>query len=99
MYNVTVKVDPTIADEWLTWINTVHIPDVINTGCFTKGKLLRLLEMDDSEGPTYAIQYFAENRAAYDLYIDKFADTMRRKSFEKWGTKFIAFRSVMEFVN
>lgn len=99
MYNVTVKVDASIADEWLKWINDEHIPDVINTECFTKATLLRLLEIDDSNGPTYTIQYLAESKSLYNLYIDKFADTIRHKSFEKWGNKFIAFRSVMQFVN
>lgn len=99
MYNVTVKVEPSIAGEWLKWINEEHIPEVINTGCFTKATLLKLLEVDDSDGPTYAIQYLAESKSRYNLYIDTFADTMRDKSFEKWGNKFIAFRSVMQFVN
>lgn len=99
MYNVTVKVEPSIAIEWLKWVNEEHIPDIINTGCFTQATLLRLLEVDDAEGPTYCVQYLAENINHYKLYIDKFAARMRNKSFEKWGNKFIAYRSVMEFVH
>ena len=32
-------------------------------------------------------------------YIEKFATAMRQKSFDKWGNKFIAFRSAMQVVN
>jgi len=28
LYNVTVSIDPEIAEEWLTWMREVHIPDV-----------------------------------------------------------------------
>lgn len=99
IYNVTIKVDENIHSQWLVWMQEEHIPEVINTGCFTRATVLRLLETDDTEGPTYAIQYFAESKAWYNRYIEKFAPEMRRRSFEKWGNGFIAFRSVMQVVN
>ncbi len=99
VYNVTIKVDESIAADWINWLNEDHIPAIINTGCFTNANVMRLLEVDDSEGPTYAVQYFTESLAQYQLYIDEHAARMRQMSFDKWGNKFIAFRSVMEVVN
>ena len=99
IYNVTIKVDVSIASEWLSWLKEEHVPEVIETGCFTKATITRLLEVDESEGPTFAIQYAAENKSQYDHYIEKFAAVMRQKSFDKWGNRFIAFRSLMEVVN
>jgi hypothetical protein len=99
LYNVTTKVDRSIAEAWVSWANEEHIPDVVHTGCFSKAVLLRLLETDDAEGPTYAIQFYAESKALYNLYIEKYAGIMRQKSFDKWGDKFISFRSLMQFVN
>ncbi len=98
VYNVTTKVTSAIASDWLQWINEQHIPDIINTGCFTHATILQLLETDDSEGPTYTVQYFAESKSNYNIYMEKFAATMRQKAFDKWGDKFIAFRSLMEVV-
>lgn len=99
IYNVTIKLDEAIHEPWLAWLQEQHIPDVLATGCFTKATILRLLEVDDSEGPTYAIQYFAESKANYNRYIEKYAPEMRQRSFDKWGNGFIAFRSVMAVVN
>lgn len=98
VYNVTIKVDASIQQSWLNWLQDIHIPEVIATGCFTKATILQLLEVDDSEGPTYAIQYFAESKALYNRYIENFAPDMRQRSFDKWGNRFIAFRSVMQVV-
>ena len=98
VYNVTIKVNEQIAIEWLDWIQQEHILDVIDTGCFASAKLLRLLEIDDEEGPTYAVQYFAESKSDYNRYMELHAERMRQKSFDKWGNQFIAFRSVMQTV-
>ena len=99
IYNVTIKVHAAIQKEWLQWLRETHIPDVIGTNCFTGFRIVRLLDIDDSEGPTYAIQYNAESKASYNLYIEKYAGEMRRRSFEKWGDQFIAFRSLMQIVD
>lgn len=99
VYNVTVKTESAIAADWLNWLQEEHIPDIINTGCFTHATILRLLEVDETDGPTFAVQYHAESKALYNRYIQKFADEMRKKAAEKWGQKIIAFRSVMEVVH
>ncbi|HMO61050.1 MAG TPA: DUF4286 family protein [Ferruginibacter sp.] len=99
IYNVTTKVDAAIHEVWLSWMQQEHIPDVIATGCFAKAQLLRLLEVDESDGPTYAIQYFAESKALYNRYMEKHAATLRQKVSDKWGSSVIAFRSLMQVVN
>ncbi len=98
IYNVTVKVDSGIAESWLKWLKAEHIPDVLGTGCFFDARIVQLLELDDAEGPTYAIQYSAPTMEDYQRYISNFANEMRQKSMDKWGDRFIAFRSVMRVI-
>ncbi len=98
IYNVTTKVSDAIAIEWLHWLKEEHIPSMTGTGCFTHAIILRLLEVDNTEGPTYAVQYFAENQQSYDKYIAEFANEMRQEAFKKWGDQFISFRSLMHIV-
>ena len=98
VYNVTVKVQHSIAEAFMKWMREEHIPEIINTGCFTHANILEVLEVDDSEGPTYAIQYHADSKAMYNRYIEKFAPAMRQDAIEKWGDGFIAFRSVLQVI-
>lgn len=98
IYNVTVKVDAAIAGAWLDWMQKEHIPEMISTGCFTHASILHLYEQDDEEGVTYAIQYHALSRELYEKYLEEFAAGLRKKGQEKWGDRFIAFRSVMKIV-
>jgi hypothetical protein len=99
IYNVTIKVENTIAGDWMAWLKKEHIPDMISTGCFTHATILRLLDTDDTEGPTFAVQYHAASEVLYKLYIEKFSEEMRKKGTGKWGKQFIAFRTVMEVVH
>lgn len=99
VYNVTIKITDAIHEAWLLWLKEEHVPEVVQTGCFTEATILRLLEVDDAEGPTYTVQYFAESKSLYNQYIEKHAGILRQKSFDKWGDQFIAFRSVMQVVN
>lgn len=99
IYNVTTKVSRDIAGEWLNWIKDEHIPDLMATKCFTRAIILHLLEMDDEEGITYAVQYYTESKALYNKYIEKFAPGMRTKSFDKWGERVISFRTLMQVVD
>lgn len=98
IYNITIKLEKKIADEWLQWMLDEHINDILQTKCFVDFKLVRLLDVDDSEGPTYAVQYYAESKSDYNRYIQLHSSEMRKRSFDKWGDQFVAFRSVMEVV-
>jgi hypothetical protein len=98
IYNVSVKTDHSIADAWVDWMKEEHIPEIIGTGCFTQAILARLIETDESEGITYVVQYYADSKALYNRYIREYAPGLRQKAFDRWGDRFIAFRSVMEQV-
>lgn len=98
LYNITIKVDHSIAVAYKDWMLREHMPEILATGCFNSSRLMRLLEVDDSEGPTFAAQFTASNQLLYEQYIAEFSAALRVKSMEKWGNKFIAFRSVMEEV-
>ena len=99
IYNVTSKIYHSIAAAWLSWLKEEHIPAMIATGCFSGATILRLLEVDEEEGPTYAVQYFAESKALYNRYIENYSAAIRQQTIAKWGDRFIAFRSVMQVVN
>ncbi len=99
IYNVTSRPAWSIHNEWLTWMREEHIPTVVGTGCFTHHRMVRLLEVDETEGPTYAVQYFADSLEAYHRYITRHAPALRLDAEKRWGEACISFRSLMEVVH
>lgn len=98
VYNSTIKIHPAIEESWLQWQQEEHIPDTMRSGQFTGYHMYRLLDQDDSEGPTYVIQYTAPDLLHYQRYLDEFAPVLQQKAFDKWGDLFIAFRTIMQVV-
>jgi len=94
IYNVTVNVDFDIHDDWLSWMQTVHIPEVMNTGLFLESKISRILAEEEG-GKSYAIQYLCESMETYEKYKNEFAVEMQQKHTERYAGKFVAFRTLL----
>lgn len=99
LYNITIHVNHNIHDAWLQWQLNEHIPEIMATNCFKKHQVLMLLEIDDTEGFTYAIQFYAESKTDYNSYIELYAPLLRKKAADKWGEQFVAFRTLMQVVH
>lgn len=98
IYNVTVNIDHSMHDEWLKWMNEIHIPDVMKTGLFLDHRMLKVIGDEDSGGTTYAIQYTCRNLVDFKKYETDFAPGLRREHQEKFGDKFVSFRTLLELV-
>ncbi len=96
IYNVTVNIEKDVHDDWFEWIKAVHIPDVMKTGMFLEYRMLKVLGDEDSGGHTYSIQYTCESMDLYLRYETEFAPELRKDVQARYGTKFIAFRTLLE---
>ncbi len=99
VYNITTKVHSAIDAAWRQWQREEHIPEIMGTGLFSSYRFFRLLEQDDSEGSTYAVQYTAPSEENYQEYTRQFAPLLRKKALEKWGDRIISFRSLLEVIH
>lgn len=102
LYNVTVKIDSSVHDEWLQWMKEVHIPDVLATGCFVSGRLMKLLPGsgadEDENSFTYSVQYLCNTIKEYEHYRDVFAPSLQAAHSNRYKNQFVAFRSLLEDV-
>lgn len=98
IYNVTVNVDESIHDEWLSWIKT-HIPEVLATGRFTEAKLTKVLVEEEKGGITYAIQYRAKSREELNNYYKFDAEKLRGDGLSRFANKSLAFRTELEIID
>jgi len=96
IYNVTIKIDRDIETDWLQWMKKVHIPDVMSCGIFQDFKLFHLLDQDESDGITFAIQYFCENLKAFKQYETLYATTLKAQHEARYANRYYAFRSLLE---
>lgn len=98
LYNVTVKIDRNVHHDWLHWMQSVHIPDVMKTGMFLQYKMTKILGDDDEQGHSYAIQYVAENIEKFNAYQIFHAPELQKMHAERYPNQYVAFRTLMEIV-
>lgn len=96
IYNVTVKVETGAVQEWLQWMTSEHLQDMMATNCFLDRTLCRLMDQDENEGPTFVVQYRCESMDEYKKYINEHAAGMRQKGIDRFQGRFVAFRTIME---
>ncbi len=96
LYQVQVSIDKTIRNEWLNWMITKHIPDVLNTGLFLKANLFEQLVESDKE--IFMAQYYIKSIDDLNEYRDKYSPTLQKEHSEKFGEKFTANRYVLQLV-
>lgn len=97
LYNITVSVNPSIVDNWLKWMKTKHIPEVMKTGLFESNQFYKVLLQQD-ESVTFSVQYFTTSMAKLQQYHAKYAPQLQAKHSEKFGDGIAAFRTVLETV-
>jgi hypothetical protein len=97
VYNTTIKVDPSIERDWLTWQKEEYIPQMMATSLFSEFKFYKLLEQDE-EGVIYVLQFFCNTAAQLEKFFEQYGSIMSQKAIKKWGDQFIAFRTTMETV-
>ncbi len=95
IYNVTVNIDDSVHDEWITWMQETHIPDVINTGLFISNRFCKVM-VDEESGTTYSIQYLIKDLETFKLYEEMYAPTLQAEHTAKFEGKFVAFRTMLK---
>lgn len=98
IYNVTIIIDHSCHDEWLEWMKEIHIPEVLSTGKFMDNKILKIMEDHNPDGITYGIQYTCKNLETFQDYEQNHAPALRKKTEEKFGGKYGAFRTLLEVI-
>lgn len=98
VYSVTINVDEDVHDEWLGWMSSEHIPNVIATRCFSDYRMYRILSPEAEDGETYVIQYKCDTVEDYERYQIEHAAILQSEHKDKYGGKFTAFRILMEEV-
>lgn len=97
LYNVTLILEDSAAEEWLQWMQEVHIPEVMATGMFVSNRLLKVLD-SPNEGVTYCAQYVVDDLENYNKYQAEYAPALQASLNEKFKNRFVAYRTLMEFV-
>jgi hypothetical protein len=97
IYNVTVSIDSSIVEEWLHWMKTQHIPDILATGCFLEARLSKIHGEEDG-GLSFSVMYLCAEQAKLDDYQLRFAPKLQAEHQQRYEGRFAAFRTYLTVI-
>jgi hypothetical protein len=84
-----------VESEWIDWMQRIHVPDVLRTGCFSECHACKVIESNDPE-PTYVLQYQCPSLEQYYHYRDNFAPGLQKDHSSRFAGRFRASRQLLE---
>ena len=97
--NITTKVDHDSLIDWLLWQKEVHIPALMETGCFQEYRFQKLLNHEEEDGEIFVLQLVAFSKESYQTFLERFEKNLKNDSFIKWGEKCFEFRSLLQNID
>ena len=94
-----MNIEESIQQDWLSWMKEVHIPEMLNTGKFSKALMTKVLVEEEMGGITYSIQYTADSKETLQKYYVEDAERLRRKVMELFAGKYVAFRTELAIIS
>jgi hypothetical protein len=93
-YRVSVDVPANVLVEWLSWMTSKHIPDVLSTGCFVGFSIHKVVD-PNPDAATVVIDYFAACMDAYNRYSIEFAPALQAHHTQRYGALVSASRQLL----
>lgn len=84
-YEVTMEVDSSIAEEWVEYMRSEHIPEVMQTGVFISCQFLRIIEPSKDGLECFRITYEAKSLSAIQDYRAELSPELQRKHNARYG--------------
>ena len=98
LYNVTINIDLSVHDQWMKWMQTKHINDVLATGKFTSARMVKVL-VEDKGSVTYSIQNTTDSKEKLERYYQEDAPRLRQEGLALFADKMLAFRTELQVMS
>ena len=98
LYNVTVSVSPEKSGDWLHYMRSQHIPEVMATGAFRDWKICRI-HAEEEGGESYSVQYVAHDGRTLEHYLVHHAPALQADHAKHFGKHTAAFRTILSILD
>jgi len=90
LYNITFKVEESVANAWLEFMKDDYLPMLYKTGYILNYTILKLLNEEYSDGGiTYSVQLMLENIEQLQSYQEVYEVPLEANLHKKFGCTFV----------
>ncbi len=95
IYNITLKIDWAIHDDFLITLRSTKDQLLNNSSNISDSGLYQLMGVDTQEGPTYCLQFHFDSTSPFNLFIAQEETILKKALSDKYADKYIIFSSVL----
>jgi hypothetical protein len=99
IYRVTVQVETAIEEEWVGWMRSEHIPEVMKTGFFVDTQFARVVEPESADSAEYCIEYRCRSVAGLEAYRTRDAARLQAEHTDRYRGRVTAVRQVLSTID
>ena len=98
IYNITVLIEESVEQEWLSWIKLNYIQTVMETGFFQSCQLLQVTD-SPNEGLTYCLQFRTNEISSLQSYQSLYATQIESEHQLAFPNQLVTFSSNMKLID
>ncbi|MDD3078372.1 MAG: DUF4286 family protein [Paludibacter sp.] len=99
IFNTTYKVETDSYAQWLKWVNTFHIPFMLESGEFSKPQLAKVIGSEDDGGSSFSLQFHIKDMDTLMNWHRNHVEDFQQKCAVEFGNKVIFFSTVLEIID
>ncbi|MCF2496316.1 DUF4286 family protein [Dyadobacter chenhuakuii] len=96
IFNITVNISYAAEKDWLDFMKTVHIPEILATKLPLECRLFRLLTEIENEGSTYTTQFSFRTMEDFLAYQTGFQADLQERHHALFNGQYVSFRTLLE---
>ncbi|MDR1876732.1 MAG: DUF4286 family protein [Flavobacteriaceae bacterium] len=98
IYSESFHVEKDIEQEWVQWMKDVIIPEIHQTGKFSKAVFAKVVSHSDKSGDTYSVQYYAKDKKELNDFYSYHYPKISQLLFNKFGTQVLPFKTELDII-
>lgn len=94
--NITYSINKDLEQDFLNWMQSVHIQNVMITGFPKSFKVMRLLTEVENGGATFSVQYNFDTMNNFEIFENEYFDDLNYEVDKRYRGKYVFFPSLLE---
>ena len=94
--NITYSINKDLEQDFLNWMQSVHIQNVMITGFPKSFKIMRLLTEVENGGVTFSVQYNFDTMNNFETFENEYFDDLNYEVDKRYRGKYVFFPSLLE---
>jgi hypothetical protein len=96
LYNETIGIDKDVEQQFLIWLKSHYIPEVMKTNLFSEFRIYKVLSHDDDSSTSYSVQFFSSTIEQILAFINNHSKALVDEQQRQFKDKHITFRTLLE---